>query len=57
MNKNNLEKQKISINKLDDISGSSSVLDSHMAVMYKLSNDTGDIDDVVFQERNKPINK
>ena len=57
MNKNNVEKQKTSINKLDDISGCSSVLDSHMSVMYKLSNDTGDIDDVVFQERNKPINK
>ena len=57
MNKNNIEKQKTSINKLDDISGCSSVLDSHMSVMYKLSNDTGDIDDVVFEERNKPTNK
>ena len=57
MNKNNVEKQKTSINKLDDISGCSSVLDSHMSVMYSLSNDTGDIDDVVFQERNKPVNK
>jgi hypothetical protein len=52
MNKNKIEKTKKSINKLDDNSGNSSVLDTHMAIMYKLSNMDGDITDATIEEIN-----
>ncbi len=53
MNKNKFKKAKTSINKLDDNSGNSSVLDTQMAIMYKLSNMNGDITDVTLEEKRK----
>jgi hypothetical protein len=51
MTKNKLEKIKISVNKLDDNSSDSSVLDTQMAIMYKLSNMNGDIADVILEQK------
>jgi len=52
MNKNKLGKSKKSINQLDANKGSSGVSNTQMAIMYNMSNMTGDIDDVHLEEKN-----
>lgn len=52
MNKNKLGKSKKSINQLDANKGSSGVANTQMSIMYNISNMTGDIEDVLLEEKN-----